>query len=113
MFRGATGWYDTIVCLIVGTIGFLQFPVIEIVLRFCVPASELAGSMFAYLIIRDFRCRSAWNPRHTFKKNAVSDQHAEYPRHDSRKAEREPFRDTRVRRCWSVRYQDLCGALRL
>jgi len=53
VFCFATGCYDAIVCLIVGMIGFLEFTVIEFVLRFCVPASELAGAMFAYLIFCD------------------------------------------------------------
>ena len=35
----------TTVCLIVGMIGFSEFPVIEFVLRFCVPASALAGAL--------------------------------------------------------------------
>ena len=43
----------TIICLIVGIIIFLEFPVTEFALRVCVPASELAGAIFAYLTIFD------------------------------------------------------------
>ena len=50
VFCFAAGCYDTFVCLVLGMIGFLEFTVIEFVLRFLVPASEFAGALFACLI---------------------------------------------------------------
>ena len=57
VFCVATGCCDTSVGLIVGKISFLEVTVIELGLRFCVPASKLAGARFACLMICESNTR--------------------------------------------------------